>query len=120
MPYDQGLEQRYRQAHVLFHSSWTEGLPQVLLEALAAGLPVVASDVGGIGAALGDAVSLVPAGDAGAAVDAIERLAADPGRRAAQVTAGLAYIRGHTTEIEAGRVAAFIDRKDPPSDNVLA
>lgn len=108
VPFDGGLADRYRSAHVLLHSSWTEGLPQVLLEACAAGLPIVASDVGGIGEALGDAVALVPAGDAEAAAAAIGRIGADAGARDALIDRGLEYIRGHTLEIEAGRVADFL------------
>ena len=40
-----------------------EALPMTILEAMASGVPVVASDLEGIAAALGDAGSLVPAGD---------------------------------------------------------
>jgi len=109
VPFDGGLAERYRAAHVLLHSSWTEGLPQVLLEAFAAGLPVVASDVGGIAEALGDAVVLVPAGDAAAAAAAVARVGDDPEHRAELIDRGLEYIREHTLEIEAARVAAFLE-----------
>ena len=38
----------YRSCHALLHVSMTEGMPQVLLEAFAARLPVVATAVGGV------------------------------------------------------------------------
>jgi glycosyltransferase involved in cell wall biosynthesis len=109
VPFDGGLVERYRGAHVLLHSSLTEGLPQVLLEAFAAGLPVVASDVGGIAEAVGPAVSLIPAGDPAAAAAAVEAVATDSQRRAALIGAGLEYIGEHTIEIETARVARFLE-----------
>ncbi len=109
VPFDR-LGERYRSAHVLLHSSLTEGLPQVLLEAFAAGLPVVASDVGGIATALGDAVALVAPGDADAAAAAVAAVAADPAVREALIDRGFDYIAAHTIEIEAARVARFIAR----------
>lgn len=114
VPFDRGLVDRYRSAHVLVHSSWTEGLPQVLLEAFAAGLPVVASDVGGIADAVGDAVCLVPPGDAKAAADAVARIASDTIFRTALIDRGLAYVRAHTVEIETRRVAEFISPAGGP------
>jgi glycosyltransferase involved in cell wall biosynthesis len=107
VPFD-GLERRYRASDLLLHVSWTEGLPQVLFEAFAAGLPVVATDVGGIRAAVGDATVLIPPGDADAAVAAIRALAENQPRRDALVAAGLACASEHTIESETDRVARFL------------
>jgi L-malate glycosyltransferase len=65
-------------------SLW-EGLSVAMLEAMAAGLPLVISDVSGVSQVIGDnRYGLkVPAGDARALADAIAGLAADPARRRA-------------------------------------
>ena len=108
VPWGEPLSRCYDGSDLLLHVSWTEGLPQVLFEAFAAGLPVVATDVGGIRAAVGDATVLVPPGDADAAVDALRALVQDDARRAALVERGLGYAREHTIEAETERVARFI------------
>jgi glycosyltransferase involved in cell wall biosynthesis len=56
--------------------SFTEGLPNVILEAFAAGVPVVATAVGGTPEIVDDEVSgfLVPSGNAQALADRISRL----------------------------------------------
>jgi len=58
--------------------SLSEGLSNALLEAMAAGRPIVATDVGGTAEALADAGLLVPARDVRALADAMERLLTDP------------------------------------------
>jgi len=67
-----------------------EGLPYTLLYALAAGLPVVAADRGGVGCAVKDGVTglLVKAGDADALTQAVEALRRDPSRAQALAQAG--------------------------------
>ncbi|HEY8154145.1 MAG TPA: glycosyltransferase [Myxococcota bacterium] len=61
-------------------SSRTEGLPVVLLEAIAAGTPVAAFAVGGVPDLLGAASGwLAPAGDVAALARALASLLADPG-----------------------------------------
>lgn len=61
----------------LLHPSWTEAHPLVVIEALLAGLPVVATDVGGTAAILGEGRfgHLVASGDAAAMTAALLRLA---------------------------------------------
>lgn len=58
-----------------------DGLPNVILEAMASGLPVVASGISGIPLAVGEGRTglLVPEKDAGALLAALRRLLADPG-----------------------------------------
>ncbi len=70
-------------------SRW-EGLPLVIIEAMMAGLPVVATRVGGVGELVEDGVTglLVPPADPQALADALQRLLADPGLRRRMGAAG--------------------------------
>ena len=61
----------------------TEGAPVVLLEALAAGLPIVASAVGGAAELLGDAGLLIPADEPTALTAALRQIVCAPGVAAA-------------------------------------
>jgi glycosyltransferase involved in cell wall biosynthesis len=108
VPIDGELPRLYRAADAFLHISWTEGVPQVLFEAFAAGLPVVATDVGGVARAVADAALLIPPGDADAAASALTRLADDLPLRRELVRDGLARVREHTLEAEAGRLVAFL------------
>ena len=102
------LMELYRHCHLLLHVSWTEGVPQILYEAFAARLPVVATDVGGVRAAAGDASLLIPPGDAMAAARAIEEVTSDTALRARMIDGGVRRVTQHTFEAEQRRLASFI------------
>ena len=78
-------------------ASRSEGLPMSVLEAMAAGLPVVASAVGGVAEAVADGETglLVAPGDVDALAGAIERLLADGTLRRAMGSAGRARAAEH-------------------------
>ena len=72
-----------RAADIFVLSSTWEGLPMVILEALAAGCPIVSTAVGGVPSAIDDGVSgiLVPPSDPAALAAGIGRAAQDPAQR---------------------------------------
>jgi glycosyltransferase involved in cell wall biosynthesis len=77
-------------------SSKSEGLPMVLLEAMAVGVPCVATAVGGIPQLFGDDRGLmVPAQDAAALANAMERVAGSPDLRARLAAQALANLRAN-------------------------
>ena len=80
-------------------SSWTEGLPVIVLEALAAGVPVVATAVGGTPEVVQDGINghLVPPGDSAALARHIRDLLRDDARRRAMGEQGRQLIREQFT-----------------------
>ena len=72
-----------------------EGIPVVLMEAMASGLPVVASEISGISELVEPerAGLLVPPGQSGAIADALQRLSADPELRRRLGAAGRQKVR---------------------------
>ena len=73
----------FASANLLIHPSYKEGLGSVILEAMAAGLPVIASNTGGIPDIIENEKTgiLIEPGNAQELASAIERLANDQGLR---------------------------------------
>lgn len=98
------LAARYRGADVLLLTSLREGFNQVTIEAMACGLPVVASDIPGVRDGVGDAGVLVPAGDTAAFAASAGALLDDGARREDLSRRGIARAAGFRWEIIAADV----------------
>ena len=106
VPPGKQLFAEYDAADVYAMSSRTEGLPKTLYEAMARGLPVVSTDVGGISEIVkeGENGLLVPPGDSRALAGALARLMDEPALRARLGRAGLAMAGGYTVEKQRDRM----------------
>jgi glycosyltransferase involved in cell wall biosynthesis len=95
----------FAQLDALAMTSRHEGLPMVLLEAAAAGVPVVAYDVGGVREVLdgGPAARRIPDGDAAAFSAALAAMLAD---RPASRAAAAAWAAGVRARFGAARASA--------------
>ncbi len=84
-------------ADVFCLSSLWEGLPYALLDAMAVGVPIVATDVGGVAEALdnGRCGRLVAPGQPAALADALTALLADAPQRATLASAAHARLHSH-------------------------
>ena len=103
---DHQLPSLYAGAAAVAVPSRYEGFGLSALEAMAAGVPVVAADSPGLRDTVGDAGALVPATDPAAWADALSRAAGDPLLRRAL--------------IERGRQRAALHRWDDAADAYLA
>jgi glycosyltransferase involved in cell wall biosynthesis len=104
-----------RTGDLLVHPSHADAVPKVLVEAMAAGLPIVASDAGAVGDILGDGERgrLVPASDTRALAAAIGELLDDVAGRQALRRRGLDWAADHTAEAEARRLIDLLRAEFP-------
>jgi glycosyltransferase involved in cell wall biosynthesis len=97
-----------RRIDALVLPSYSEGLPRVLMEAGAAGVPIVASDIAGVREIVrdGESALLVPPHDVPALAGALQRIAADPALGPRLAGAAHATVqRGFTAAQQARRLA---------------
>ncbi|HEY8518628.1 MAG TPA: glycosyltransferase family 4 protein [Gammaproteobacteria bacterium] len=114
-----------RRAHVLAHTSFREGTPHVVLEAMAQGLPVVCHDVGGLAVAVteqcGIKVPLVsPRRSVAGFRDALERLADTPSLLERLSAGALQRASELTWAAKAAEIAAVYARCARPTEPVVA
>jgi glycosyltransferase involved in cell wall biosynthesis len=100
-----------------------DGLPVALIEAMAAGRPVVGSTISGIPELVEDGVNgfLVDATHAGRIAEAIRRLAEDPALRERMGQAGREKVRREfDIRVTAGRLMTLLDRVAAPRRSAQA
>jgi glycosyltransferase involved in cell wall biosynthesis len=99
-------------AHALLMPSFAEGLPMVIMEAMAAGRPVIATYIAGIPELVVPSQTgwLVPAGDAAALGSAMADLAQTPLDTLAQMAdaARIRVLARHDADHEAAKLARLI------------
>jgi glycosyltransferase involved in cell wall biosynthesis len=85
------MPELYREADVVLNPALADNMPNSLLEAMASGVPIVSTRVGGVPYLVTDGVSalLVPAQDPDALAAAVGRLVAEPALAARLRAAGL-------------------------------
>ncbi|MDY6836570.1 MAG: glycosyltransferase [Thermodesulfobacteriota bacterium] len=112
IPHGEALFRVYRQSDVLILPSLTEGCPQVLFEAMACGVAIVATRVGGIPFFIEDGGNglLVNPASPGEIVSAILRLKGDRSLLFRLANKGIETARKHTVEIERQHMLECIER----------
>jgi glycosyltransferase involved in cell wall biosynthesis len=95
---------RYREADAFVMTSEREGMPLALLEAMAAGLPVVAGDVQGLREFVAGVGLLVSDRNPAGFADQIQRLIDDPELRATLATASTAAVQSRRWDSLVGEV----------------
>jgi glycosyltransferase involved in cell wall biosynthesis len=104
---NQPRDQLLAAATVLAYPSVYEGFGLPPLEAMAAGVAVVATDAGALPEVLGDGAAMVPVGDAPALADALSRVIDDEDARAELIRRGRARARTFTWEHSAAGLSAL-------------
>jgi glycosyltransferase involved in cell wall biosynthesis len=108
----------FARAHAVVVPSRAESSPYIVLETIAAGIPLIATRVGGIPEILANEVhALVPPGDADALADAMAAMLHDPeGTLEAAAARREWFRRRHTLAGMAERITAFYREAEPSLD----
>ncbi|MCK4788974.1 MAG: glycosyltransferase, partial [Desulfobacteraceae bacterium] len=106
------LKDIYRACDIFVFPSYSEGMPKVVIEAMANGLPIVVTSVGGIPFVVEDGRTafLIRPRDAGAIRDALRKLILDEPLRHRMAGAGLERSRQFTMEAERACLKAALQK----------
>lgn len=110
-----GVRKRLQQSHGMVLPSFAEGLPMVIMEAMASERPVIATYIAGIPELMehGKTGWLVPAGDTAALTEAICEMSLTPNdhlMRMGKIARARAITR-HNIDTEAGKLAALFAQR---------
>lgn len=113
LPYGPALFERMRASDVLVLPSLSEGTPHVLLEAMASGLPIVATNVGGIPTCIDHGVHglLVDPRDPKAIAESVAAIVKDGALRRRLIAQGSARARSLTVNQFAGLILDLLSGK---------
>lgn len=104
--FDPSIRESLPAFDLVLHPSRGEAFGLAPLEAMAAGVPVIASNVGGLPEALGDGAVLLPPNDRQAWVAAVRRILEDEAFRSDLIARGLAQAQRMSARAAAERTAA--------------
>ena len=117
---DETLAVLYRLASVFVFPSLSEGFGLPPLEAMAAGAPVITSNVSSRPEVVGDAALLIDPRDAGAIADAVVRVLGDPALRADLVRRGLERVKAFSWDRSVARTReVYASLVDVPRSHAL-
>lgn len=113
IPLGQDLLNEYRSCNVFVLPSISEGTPRVLVEAMASGAAVIATDTGGIPFTINDEENglLVPVEDSKAIKNALTRLYNNQYLMRNLIESGYEFAENNTLESHVAEVSDFIDSK---------
>ena len=111
VPSAQAMASWMRASVAVVPSVWAEPMGQVAVEAMLAGRPVVASDVGGLRDVVegGTTGLMVPPGDPGALAAALDHLLDDPESRQRMGTMGRQHARQFEASVVAPRIVEVLE-----------
>jgi glycosyltransferase involved in cell wall biosynthesis len=119
---DTALDRFFQRADIFVHPSRSEGIPKVLLKAMAHGLPIVTTTVGGIPDIVTDGLTglLIPPNNAPLVAEAIKRLISEPAYSRRLGGSARKYAGQHTSANQADSIWLKIQNTYPeifPSRN---
>jgi len=110
IPHDNELRELYSKCDLLIVPSIEDQTPKVILEGMAYGIPVIATNVGAIPQIIQDGVTglLIPPAQPKAINTMIKRVIYDNELRLRMIQKGLEYVSKHTVEKETSRMMQIV------------